>query len=134
MDPAGLYSDQGMLNKSKWNDAPGKLTEGDEYVGADLGYSSTNHINVMKPLGKKTIRLYPFCAEWNKVFNGDRSLIERNFADLQQKFKILAIPWRREKHLFPLALRVCLKLLNRYWSLPGNLPPALKAKQNELLK
>ena len=134
VDPAGLYSDQGMLNKSKWNDEAGKLTENDEYVAADLGYSSTYHINVMKPLGLKTLRLYPFCREWNKVFNGDRSLIERNFADLQQKFKILAVPWRRDKHLFPLALRVCLKLMNRFWDLPGNLPPGLKSKQNSLKK
>lgn len=134
MDPAGLYSDQGMLNKSKWNEAPRKLTDDDEFVGADLEYASTNHIKVMKPLDKKTLRMYPLCSQWNKAFNADRSLIERNFADLQQKFKILAVPWRRDKHLFPLALRVCLKLLNRYWSLPGNLPPGLRAKMNAVQK
>lgn len=128
VDPAGLYSDQGMLSKSKWNE-PNKLTGDDEYVGADLGYASTDHINVMKPFTEKALKENPEFKTWNKAFNADRSLIERNFAILQEVFRIFDKPWRRNKHLFPITLRVCMKLLNRYWRLPQNLPPGLRKKQ-----
>ena len=127
VDPAGLYNDQAMLSKSKWN-RPNKLTNDDEYVGADLGYASTQYINVMKPFSNKDLKEIPDLKLWNKFFNADRSLIERNLAVIRSVFRIFDAPWRRNKHLFPLALRVCLKLLNKYWRLPQNLPPGLKRR------
>ena len=48
VDVPGLVSDQSMLHNSYWNNA-GVLTADGEYVGADLGYKSTECINVLAP-------------------------------------------------------------------------------------
>ena len=125
VEPAGMYNDQGMLQKSKWNQ-PGKLTDDHQYVGGDSGYYSTEHINVARPFTKDEMKKNPDLKWWNKAFNYDRGLIEHNFGDVHETFFIFDYPWRRDRHLFPLTLRVCLKLLNRYWSLDGNLPPGLR--------
>ena len=123
-EPAGMYNDQAMLQKSEWN-KPGVLTNDDEYVGADLGYVSTQHINVLTPYNKEELRQYPDGKGWNKIFNKDRGLIERTFGVFEETMRIFDSPWRRHRHLFPLALRVSMKLMNRYWRLPGNMPPGL---------
>lgn len=130
VEPAGMYNDQAMLAKSKWNQ-PGKLTDDHQYVGGDSGYTSTEHLNVVHPFPKKDLDENPEFRLWNKQYNYDRGLIEHNFGTVQEKFFIFHYPWRRDRHLFPLALRVCLKLLNRYWMLPGNLPPGLRRKYNK---
>ena len=131
IDCAGLQNDQGMLIKSVWND-PGVLTNEGEWVGADDGYSNTANINIVKPFTKDELDEDPELKPWNKVFNRDRGLIERTFAILKGRFAIFDMPWKRAIDLFPLALRVCMKLLNRYWRLNGNVPPGLKRKIDEM--
>ena len=116
MDVPGLVSDQSMLKNSYWNN-PGELTTDDEYIGADLGYKSTEHINVMSPYEELQSLTNPEWARWNKLFNADRELVEREFGFIKNSFKIFDKPWRRKRELFPLALRVTLKLANRYWRL-----------------
>ena len=115
--PCGLYNDQAMLKNSDWN-RPNKLTQQNEYIGGDKGYASTDWINVMKPFSKKDLADMPNLRLWNQVFNNDRQKIECNFAAVKGIFRIFDNPWRRNRHLFPLALKVALKLLNHYWSLP----------------
>ena len=120
-----------MLTKSVWNN-PGVLTNEGEWVGADDGYSDTAHINIVKPFKKEECDLDPELKPWNKVFNRDRGLIERTFAILKERFAIFDMPWKREIGLFPLALRVCMKLLNRYWRLEGNVPPGMKRQIDQM--
>lgn len=129
--PAGLYNDQAMLKKSKWNQ-PDKLVGDDEFIAADSGYCTTEWINVLTPFSKKELEENPEFKEFNKAINSDRSIIENTFAELKAHFRIFDQPWRRDRHLFPLALRVCLKLLNRYWRLPGNMPPGLRRHCNNI--
>ena len=120
-----MYNDQAMLAKSEWNQ-PDKLVTDEEFVAADLGYSTTDWINVLTPFSKKDLDKNPEYKEWNKDLNSDRTIIENTFSELKSRFQIFENPWRRDRHLFPIALRVCLKLLNRYWRLPGNMPPGLR--------
>ena len=121
-----------MLKKSAWN-KPGVLTSESEYIGADKGYTTTQYINVLKPFSEPELKTNPEFGTWNKAFNKDRGLIERMFAILKGRFGIFAAPWKRHKQLFPLALRVSLKLLNFYWRLPGNTPPGLTRQKKWLL-
>ena len=132
IDPAGLHSDQGMLNKSAWNSRPGILTDEGEWVGADEGYSDAVYINIVSPFKKEELDEEPELKPWNKVFNRDRGLIERTFAILKGRFAIFDMPWKRDIDLFPVALRVCLKLLNRYWRLNENVPPGLQRKIDQI--
>ena len=118
-----------MLTRSYWNN-PDVLTADGEYVGADLGYSSTKHINVMTPFGETDSLSNPTLAAWNKQFNSDRELVEREFAFIKNSLKIFDRPWRRKRDLFPLALRVALKLANRYWRL-NNGPFGLSRQLSE---
>ena len=115
----GLSSDQSMLKDSYWNN-PDVLTKNNEYVGADLGYKSTKYINVLYPFGELESLKNRQYGSWNKLFNADRELIEREFGFIKNSFKIFDKPWRRKRELFPLALRVTLKLVNRYWRLNGD--------------
>ena len=115
-----------MLINSVWNQSPGMLTDSHEYIGGDEGYWDTQYINVRKPVQQSDISKEPGLKTFNKKFNYDRGLIEHTFAILKEKFKIFEYPWTRHKDLFPLALRVCLKLLNKWWRLDGNDPPGLK--------
>ena len=131
VDCAGLQNDQGMLTKSVWNN-PGVLTNEGERVGADDGYSDTAHTNILKPFKKEELDADPELKPWNKVFNRDRGLIERTFAILKGRFAIFDMPWKRDIALFPLALRVCMKLLNRYWRMDGNVPPGLKRQIDQM--
>ena len=114
VDVPGLASDQSMLKKSYWNN-PGVLTADDEYVGADLGYKSTEHINVLSPFDETESETNKQSSFWNKLFNKDRELVEREFGFIKNSFKIFDEPWRRKRYLFSLALRVTLKLVNGYW-------------------
>ena len=114
-----------MLENSDWN-APGALVVDGEFVGADEGYYYTRNVAIVKPISKEKLEAHPECKEWNKAFNLDRGLIERTFGILKSRFKIFDLPWKRHKELFPIALRVSLKLLNRYWRLDGNMSPGLK--------
>ena len=127
--PCGLFNDQAMLLNSDWNQ-PDKLTRDNEYVAADKGYASTEWINVMKPFSQKDLVAIPSLKLWSQYFNEDRGLIERNFAAVKGIFRIFDSPWRRNMHLFPLALTVALKLLNHYWSLPENMSPGMRRKYN----
>ena len=114
----GLASDQSMLKNSFWNN-PDVLTKAGEYVGADLGYSPTEHINVLTPFREIDALKNAVHGNWNKDFNSDRELVEREFGFIKNSFKIFDKPWRRKRELFSLALRVTLKLVNRYWRLNG---------------
>ena len=114
VDTAGLHNDQSMLTGSSWNNA-GVLTSAGEYIGADLGYSSTEHINVVAPFSEYESVMNPTLGKWNKEFNADRELVEREFGFIKNSLKIFDRPWRRKRSLFPLALRVGLKIINRYW-------------------
>ena len=105
-----------MLTNSYWNN-PGVLTAQDEYIGADLGYHPTDHVNVLTPFTELESATSSTCAYWNKLFNADRELVEREFGFIKNSLKIFDRPWRRRLDLFPLALRVALKLANRYWRL-----------------
>ncbi len=116
VDVPGLANDQSMLNSSYWNN-PDILTANDEYIGADLGYTSTEHINVVSPFSEYESTVNPTFAKWNKEFNADRELVEREFGFIKNSMKIFDRPWRRKRELFPVALRVALKLANRYWRL-----------------
>ena len=115
-DVPGLASDQSMLNNSFWNN-PNVLTKRGELVGADLGYATTDHINVLTPFKESESVGNQAYKNWNKDFNADRELVEREFGFIKNSFKIFDKPWRRKRELFPLALRVTLKLANRYWRL-----------------
>ena len=128
VEPAGLYNDQAMLKKSKWNQ-PDMLVTNDEFIGADSGYWCTEHINVLKPFNEHALKQNPELKMWNETLNSDRSLIENTFSELKAHFRMLEAPWRRNEHLFPLALRVCLKLLNRNSRLPRNSPPGLRRNE-----
>ena len=116
IDVPGLASDQSMLANSYWNN-PGVLTAAGEYVGADLGYTSTDHINVYSPFSESETLANKTYAAWNKTFNSDRELVEREFGFIKNSLKIFDRPWRRKRDMFALALRVALKLINRYWRL-----------------
>ena len=112
-----------MLRNSYWNN-PGVLTGDREYIGADLGYHSTEHVNVLFPFQEEESQRNAKWARWNKIFNSDRELVEREFGFIKNTFKIFDKPWRRKRELFSLALRVTLKLSNRYWRLIEG-PPGL---------
>lgn len=114
-----------MLENSDWN-KPGVLTVDGEFVGADEGYCYTRNVAIVKPISKDKLEAHPECKEWNKAFNIDRGLVERTFAILKRRFKIFDLSWTRHRALFPLALRVSLKLLNRFWRLDGQMSPGLK--------
>ena len=75
-----------MLNNSYWNNA-GVLTDEGEYVGADLGYCSTEHINVFAPFKEAESQTCAEYASWNKIFNSDRELVEREFGFIKNTFK-----------------------------------------------
>lgn len=105
-----------MLANSCWNN-PGVLTADGEFVGADLGYESTDHINVYSPFKDSETANNKTLADWNKIFNSDRELVEREFGFIKNSLKIFDRPWRRKRDMFALALRVALKLVNRYWRL-----------------
>ena len=126
INSAGITNDQGMLRDSAWNSGPDILTSDGQRIGCDEGYWSTQYINVTKPYSKEHLDAHPEHKPWNKAFNIDRSLIERMFGILKCTFRIFDQPWRRHKDVFPLALSVSLKLLNKYWRLPQNCPPGLK--------
>ena len=129
---AGTSNDQKKLKNSVWN-KPGVLTTGDECIGADGGYFPTQHINVSKPFtATELLSGGDTLADWNKTFNADREVIERSFGFLKKKFHIFAQPWRRNKLLFPVALRVALKLCNRFWRECENMPLGLKKQYNAL--
>ena len=128
--PAGLYNDQKMLILSDWN-RPDALTEDNEYVGCDKGYWPTEHINVLRPFSTQETENDAEYAKWNKIFNRDRNLIERTFGIFQSTFRIFDMPWRRHKHLFGVALRVCMKLMNRWWMLDSNRPPGLEQQHTD---
>ena len=91
VDCAGLQKDQGMLIKSAWNRLGVTTNEG-EWVGADEGYSDTAQINVVKPFCKEKLEVNPELKTWNKMFNGDRGMIERTFAILKGRFAIFDMP------------------------------------------
>ena len=116
--PCGINNDQKMLKESKWN-KPNALINDNEYLMADGGYFPTEHLNVLTPATEKQKSENADLKIFNKTFNGQRSVIERTFGQLECKFSILAFPWRRKLELFPVCLRVCLKLMNRYWRLNG---------------
>ena len=118
--PCGTNNDQKMLQNSHWNQKDALVTE-KQSINADGGYTSTKHINVNKPATQAEIKKNPQLKEFNTKFNSDRSQIERAFGIMKNHFAILRNPWRRKKELFPLCLRVCMKLMNRYWSLYGTL-------------
>ena len=116
VDVPGLANDQSMLNNSYWNN-PGILTEDNEFVGADLGYKSTEHVNLLSPFTDLDTAFNSTCAAWNAVFNSDQELVGREFGFIKNSMKMFDRQWRRKRELFPLALRVALKLANRYWRL-----------------
>ena len=119
-----------MLKRSVWNQPDVLVSEG-EFVGADEGYHDTAHIDVIKPFSKAELVAEPALKVWNKDFNRDRQMIERSFGILKQRFAIFEMPWKRNTDSFPVALRVCLKLLNRYWRVSGT-PPGLKKKIDQM--
>ena len=118
MNVPGLANDQSMLRNSYWNN-PDVLTKAGELVGADLGYAPTEHVNVLTPFKEIDTLRNEVYARWNKEFNSDRELVEREFGFIKNSFKIFDKPWRRKREIFPLALRVTLKLANRHWRLNG---------------
>ena len=122
-----------MLINSTWNQKDALVTE-DEYVGGDAGYWDTEFINVVKPISKSDLDQNPQLKDFNSRFNYERGLIEHTFAFLKQKFRIFDQPWRRHKELFPVALRVCLKLCNKYWRLDGNHPLGYERQWNQMEK
>lgn len=117
---AGINNDQSMLQTSPWNTADG-LVAADEGLAADGGYASTEHIAVVTPASKTELLKDPPLVEFNEYFNADRGKIECAIGAIKRECKILMYPWRRRVELFPLCLRVCLKLMNRYWRLYGSL-------------
>lgn len=122
-EPAGMYNDQGIVNKSMWN-REGVLTEGDdEFVLGDLGFSTTEHINVLQPANARELLERPDLKYLNDALNGDRSQLERNFGVFQNTYRIFDQPWRRHPQLFPITLQVCMKLQNRLWRQPDRMVP-----------
>lgn len=120
-----------MLQRSVWNQPDVLVSEG-QYVGTDDGYHDTDHINVMKPFKKAELDSEPALKIWNKDFNRDRQMIERSFGIVKNRFTIFDMPWKRDIDIFPVALRVCLKLLNRYWRVSGTPPPGMKKKLKQM--
>ena len=105
-----------------------------EYVGGDGGYWTTTHVNINKPWNQAELLDNPARKAYNKCFNGERELIERDFGFVKRKFRIFASPWRRDKHMFAITLRVALKLCNRFWLQPENMPLGLQKRWNKLLR
>lgn len=122
---AGVNNDQKMLIDSDWNEQDA-LVSGQEAVAADGGYWTTEHIKITKPFTVAETATDPTLQAFNELFNAERSLIERNFGFLKEKCAIFDVPWKRDKQLLPIALRVGLKLCNRYWRRADNLPPGLQ--------
>ena len=112
--PAGLDNDQGFMMRSHWN-TPNGLVGPNEWVLADGGYFSTQHINVARPFRTARAANDQDLMEWNVEQARDRNLIECTFGVFKQRMKIFDKPWFHEKALFPLAFRVALKLMNRFW-------------------
>lgn len=131
VDCPGLKNDQSMLDDSSWN-VPNGLVADHEYVGADLGYTDTQHIQIAKPYNNEELETDPSLQGWNEQFNMERGLIERTFALLKGKFRIFDLPWRMHRDLFPVALRVALKLLNRWWRLDSNAPPGQRRMESKM--
>ena len=125
MTMAGVTNDQKMLKESEWN-SKDKLTAQEESMMGDGGYWSAQYINVSKPFSEAEIKNNEYLTYFNKIFNGERAIIERAFAFLKEKCSIFDRPWKRKKHLLPIALRVSLKLCNRYWRRDRNMPLGLK--------
>ena len=121
-----------MLINSAWNQQPNILTNENEFIGGDSDYWDTKYIIVVKPICQADLEQNPDRKDFNTQFNLDRGLIEHTFGQLKQKFRIFDLGWRRHKDLFPVALRVCLKLLNKYWRLDGNLPLGLQRAYGQL--
>ena len=68
VDCAGLANDQGMLVNSAWNQAPGILTNENEYVGGDSGYWDTQYINIVKPIAQEDLEENPKLKSFNTQF------------------------------------------------------------------
>ena len=77
-----------MLKKSVWNQ-PNVLTSGDETVGADGGYGSTQHINVTKSFSLPKITESEELKSFNESFNADKEVIERSFGFYKKNFRYL---------------------------------------------
>lgn len=127
----GTNPDQKMLINSVWNQ-PDALVSGNESVGADGGYHCTDYIKITKPFPAPIASSSEYARIFNKSFNAERALIERTFAFLKRKFQIFAQPWRRNKFLFPVALRVALKLCNRFWMEIENMPLGLQRQYDKI--
>ena len=59
-------------------------------------------------------------------------MVERTFAFLKQTCPIFDKPWKREKWLLPITLRVCLKLCNLYWRRNENMALGLHKLLKEI--
>ena len=120
--PSGTNNDQKMFKNSHWDEPDAVVSRSkQESIMGDGGYAPTVNTEIKTPATKKEIKQNPSLKAYNKCFNSERSQIERAFAQIKMRFNILSNPWRRSKKLFPLCLRVCLKLMNRYWRLYGSL-------------
>ena len=117
---------------TSWEYFRGVVTNKGKCVGADEDYSNTAHVNVVKPFCKDELEVSPELKPWNEIFDLDRGLNERTFAILKGRFVIFDMPWKRDVDSFPVALRVCIKLLNRYWRLNENVTPGLKRKIDQM--
>ena len=129
--PAGVNNDQGMLKKSVWNQE-NVLTSGDESIGADGGYFTTEHISVTKPFTVPEIAGSEDYQLFNNLFNADREIIERSYCFLKNKFRAFSAPWRRSKQKFPVALRVALKLSNVQWMSEDGMHLGLKKQYDRI--
>ena len=132
MTMAGVTNDQKMLKESEWN-RRNVLTADDESLMGDGGYWCTQHINVTKPFSESEAANNEYLKYFNKIFNGERAIIERAFAFLKEMCSIFDRPWKRKKHLLPIALRVSLKLCNRYWRQERNMPLGLKRQRKRAM-
>ena len=103
-----------MVKKSYWNTRPNILLS-DEYnecIGADKTYCSTNNLSIITPFSKQDCEASDVISWWNKKFNYKRNVIERLFAIIKNKYRILLNNWEHKRDTLILAFRVICKLIN----------------------
>ena len=120
IEPAGINNDQSMVADSPWNQSESKLQSDGQSWGADGGYSCTDNLVIVTPATATDIINDPELCIFNQEFNHYRKNIEREFAQLKNRFEILFKPFDKDLKHFGKILGLCLKMMNRYWRLNGH--------------
>ena len=119
VEPAGINNDQSMIADSAWNLPDAELQSDGQSWGADGGYYVTDNLVIVTPANNTDIINNPELCKFNEYFNYYRKKIEREFAQIKNRFKILNQPFSKDLRKFGKVLSLCLKMMNRWWRLNG---------------